>query len=122
MAKDQKTDGPNDTVSHPLTKPFSRRNFLTGTSAAGLAGATTPGAFTRAAADAVEDAIWSATRDTGTGYGLAVFDVDPGHEGGKTSITINHYHAPGADKVPTPTYELFETTVLSKHAKRGRHR
>ncbi len=81
---------------------------------------TTPGVFTRAAADAVEDAIWSATRDTGTGYGLAVFDVDPGREGGKTSITINYYHAPGADKVPTPNYELFETTVLSKHAKRHR--
>jgi hypothetical protein len=85
--------------------------------------ATTPGAFTRAPADAVEDAIWSATRDTGTGYGIAVFDLDPGHEGGgKTTITINYYHAPGADKVPTPNYELFETTVLSKHAKRRRHR
>jgi hypothetical protein len=82
--------------------------------------ATVPGAFTRAPADAVEDAIWSATRDTGTGYGIAVFDVDPGHEGGKTSITVNYYHAPGADKVPTPNYELFETTVLSKHVKRRR--
>jgi hypothetical protein len=80
---------------------------------------TTPGAFTRAPADAVEDAIWSATRDTGTGYGIAVFYVDPGHEGGKTSITIN-YDAPGADKVPTPNYELFETTVLTKHVKRRR--
>ena len=82
---------------------------------------TVPGAFTRAPADAVEDAIWSATRDTGTGYGLAVFDVDPGREGGKTSITINYYHAPGADKVPTPNYELFETTVLTKHVKRRKH-
>ena len=52
----------------------------------------------------------------------AVFDPSklPGHEGGKTSITINYYHAPGADKVPTPNYELFETTVLTKHAKRRR--
>ncbi len=82
---------------------------------------TTPGVFVRAAADAVEDAVWSATRDTGTGYGIAVFDVDPGREHGKTSITINYYHAPGADKVPTPDYELFETTVLSKHQKRRRH-
>jgi hypothetical protein len=81
---------------------------------------TTPGAFTRLPADAVEDAIWSAQRDTGTGYGIAVFDLDPGDEGGKTSITVNYYHAPGADKAPTPDYELFETIVLSKHQKRHR--
>jgi hypothetical protein len=81
----------------------------------------TAGTFTRLPADAVEDAIWSAQRDTGTGYGLAVFDVDPGHgDGDMTTITINYYHAPGADKAPTPTYELFETTVLSK--RRGRRR
>jgi hypothetical protein len=80
----------------------------------------TAGTFTRLPADALEDAIWSAQRDTGTGYGIAVFDLDPGDEGGKTSITINYYHAPGADKVPTPDYELFETTVLAKHRKRRR--
>jgi hypothetical protein len=82
---------------------------------------TTPGAFVRLPADALEDAIWSARRDTGTGYGIAVFDLDPGHDGGNTTITINYYHAPGADKVPTPDYELFETTVLTKTPKRGKH-
>jgi alkaline phosphatase D len=79
---------------------------------------TTAGAFTRAPADALEDAIWSAQRDTGTGYGIAVFDLDPGHDHGhdhgKTTITISYYHAPGADKVPTTDYELFETIVLAK--------
>jgi hypothetical protein len=80
---------------------------------------TTPGAFTRLPADAVEDAIWSAQRDTGTGYGIAVFDLDPGEPGGKTSITVNYYHAPGADKVPTPDYELFETVVLTKRRGHG---
>ena len=79
----------------------------------------TAGVFVRNAADALEDAVWSAQRDTGTGYGIAVFDVDPGELGGKTSITINYYHAPGADKVPTPDYELFETVVLAKHRRRG---
>jgi hypothetical protein len=82
---------------------------------------TTAGAFTRLPADALEDAIWSAQRDTGTGYGIAVFDLDPGDEGRKTSITVNYFHAPGADKTPTPDYELFETVVLSKHTKRHRH-
>ena len=75
---------------------------------------TAAGTFTRRGADAVEDAIWSAMRDTGTGYGIAVFDLDPGLPGGKTSITIRYFHAPGADKTPTPNYELFETIVLAK--------
>jgi hypothetical protein len=82
----------------------------------------TPGTFVRAPADATEDAIWSAQRDTGTGYGIAVFDVDPECGDGKTSITINYYHAPGADKVPTADYELFETVVLAKHRGHRRRR
>jgi hypothetical protein len=45
--------------------------------------------FARAGADAVEDAPWSAKRDSQTGYGIAVFDVDPGTaDGGRTSITV----------------------------------
>ena len=82
----------------------------------------TAGTFVRRPADAVEDAIWSAQRDTSTGYGIAVFDLDPGEEGRKTSITISYYHAPGADKTPTPDYELFETVVLAKHRHHRRHR
>jgi hypothetical protein len=75
---------------------------------------TTAGAFVRPVADAVEDAIWSAQRDTGTGYGIAVFDVEPGERGGRTSITMNYYHAPGADQAATANYELFETIVFEK--------
>jgi hypothetical protein len=90
----------------PQAKVFTKANRP-------IPGATA-GTFVRAGADAVEDAIWSAMRDTGTGYGIAVFDLDPGLPGGKTSITINYYHAPGADKVPNPNYELFETVVLAK--------
>jgi hypothetical protein len=78
----------------------------------------TPGTFVRHPADAVEDAIWSAQRDTGTGYGIGVFDLDPGLPGGRTSITIRYYHAPGADKAPNPNYELFETVVLAKQRRR----
>ncbi len=85
--------------------------------------AATAGTFVRQPADAVEDAIWSAQRDTGTGYGIAVFDLDPGNPdepGGKTTITMNYYHAPGADKTPTATYELFEKIVLAKACKGAR--
>jgi hypothetical protein len=84
---------------------------------------STPDVYARAAADAVEDAIWSAKRDTSTGYGIAVFDVYPDPEGfeGQTSITVTQYHAVGADPVnpatgakgaPTPDYTEFETFRL----------
>jgi purple acid phosphatase-like protein/calcineurin-like phosphoesterase family protein len=76
---------------------------------------TLAGTFVRRAADAVEDAIWSARRDTtGTGYGIAVFDLDPGPAGARTTITVSYYHAPGADKTPTADYELFEQIILAK--------
>jgi hypothetical protein len=77
-----------------------------------------PGIFTKLGADAPEDAVWSARRDTDTGYGVAVFDLDPGSPGGKTSITISYYHALGADRSATSDYELFETVLLAK-ARRG---
>ncbi len=73
-----------------------------------------PGTFVKAGADAREDAIWSARRDTETGYGIAVFDVSPAPAHGKTSITVRYYHAPGADRTPNPHYELFDTLVLAK--------
>jgi hypothetical protein len=82
-----------------------------------VAGATA-GTFVRPVADAVEDAIWSAQRDTGTGYGIAVFDCDPGEHGERTSITMSYYHAPGADKTPTAEYVLFESIVLEKKCRR----
>jgi Calcineurin-like phosphoesterase/Purple acid Phosphatase, N-terminal domain len=79
-----------------------------------------PGVFTKAPADAVEDAIWSARRDTATGYGVAVFDLDPGEPGGKTSITMRYYHAVGADRGPSADYELFDTVVLAKERRQER--
>jgi len=90
----------------PQAKVFTRPNRP-------IPGAKT-GTFVRLPADALEDAIWSARRDTGTGYGIAVFDLDPGEADGKTSLTIRYFRAPGADKLPTSNYELFETVVLSK--------
>jgi hypothetical protein len=96
-------------------KVFTRANRPVPTSA--------PDVFARAAADAVEDATWSAKRDTATGYGIAVFDVNPDPEGssGHTSITVTQYHAVGADPVnpatgakgaPTLDYTEFETFTL----------
>jgi hypothetical protein len=92
---------------------------------------TTPGAFVRVGAQATEDAIWSAKRDTDTGYGIAVFDVDPGSRAsGQTSITVTHYHALGADPVnpntgakgaPTADYTVFETFALVRPRSDCRH-
>ena len=63
----------------------------------------------------VEDAIWSAKRDTSTGYGVAVFDVHPGSKpGGPTTITVTHYHAVGAAGAPTANYTEFETFTLTR--------
>src|SRR5580698_3206620 len=90
----------------PQAKVITRRNRA-------IPGAIA-GTFVKPAADALEDAIWSARRDTDTGYGIAVFDLDPGADGAKTSISISYYHAVGADKAATPKYDLFETVVLAK--------
>jgi 3',5'-cyclic AMP phosphodiesterase CpdA len=104
--------GINPSTGLPQAKVITRANRP--------APGATAGTFTKSGADAVEDAIWSARRDTSTGYGIAVFDLDPGVPGGKTSITINYYHASGADRMPTSNYELFETLILEKDRRDGR--
>jgi hypothetical protein len=72
------------------------------------------GIFVKQGADALEDAIWSARRDTVTGYGIGVFDLDPHLPNGRTSITMRYFHAVGADGAPTSRYELFDSIVLLK--------
>jgi Purple acid Phosphatase, N-terminal domain/Calcineurin-like phosphoesterase len=89
-------------------------------------GATGPGG-------AVEPATWSARRDASPGYGIAIFDVDPGSEaGGQTSITVRYYHdfhqhrAAGPDPVspvagePDGDYAFFETFTLVRPRSDGR--
>jgi hypothetical protein len=73
---------------------------------------------------AVEGAAWSARRDTATGYGVAVFDVNPGAEAGaQTSITVRYYHAVDADPGaggPADDYALFDTFTLVRPRSDGR--
>ena len=88
-----------------------------------------PGVFSRPGADALEDATWSAMRDTATGYGIAVFDVHPGEvPGGMTSIMMRYFHAVGADPVnpctghsgaPTSRYTEFEIITLVRRRSDG---
>lgn len=82
----------------------------------------------RPTADPVRPAPWSARREIATGYGIAVFDVNPGTEaGGQTSIIVRYYHAAGADpavdpapSVPSGDYALFETFTLVRPRSDGR--
>ena len=71
--------------------------------------------------------------DPTTGYGIGVFDVDPGSvRGGETSISVSYYHAPGADPTnpntgatgtPNPNYSQFEQfTLVRPRSDRGRGR
>jgi Calcineurin-like phosphoesterase/Purple acid Phosphatase, N-terminal domain/TAT (twin-arginine translocation) pathway signal sequence len=81
-----------------------------------------PEIFVKHGADALEDATWSARRNTVTGYGIGVFDLDPGGANEPTTITMRYYHAPGADHAGTSDYQLFDTVVLAKErrdTKRG---
>jgi Purple acid Phosphatase, N-terminal domain len=88
------------------------------------------GAGPAGGANGGRDAAWSARRDSATGYGVAVFDVNPGAEaGGQTSITVSYYHAvdavpgPGADPGdgrPADDYALFDTVTLVRPRSDGR--
>jgi len=98
--------GANTNNGSPQAKVITRANRP-------VSGAD-PAFFFKHGADALEDAIWSARRDTLSGYGIAVFDLDPGIEGGKTAITMRYYHAVGADRAPSASYELFDTVQLVK--------
>jgi Purple acid Phosphatase, N-terminal domain/Calcineurin-like phosphoesterase len=86
--------------------------------------ATPDATATAAPADMTESAPWSARTDTASGYGVAVFDVNPGAEaGGQTSITVRYYHAVDADPaqgIPTDDYVLFETFTVVRPRSDGR--
>jgi hypothetical protein len=44
-----------------------------------------------------QDAAWTARRDTSSGHGIAVLDVDPGTEAdGQTAITVTYYRTTDA--------------------------
>jgi hypothetical protein len=72
----------------------------------------------KATATGSEIATWSAVRDPDATHpwGLATFDVDPGHRpGGQTTITINFFHTPAATvAAPYPAPVLFDSFTMSK--------
>ena len=71
--------------------------------------------------DAVEDAPWSAGRDPGDAYGYAIFDVDPGHRPGETTITFKWFQVPGATSGGTVTLPTapYETHIFGRKVPLG---
>jgi hypothetical protein len=71
---------------------------------------------TKPAPDSTEPATWSAKTDPGTTgpYGIALFQVTPGMQGGNTTMTVNYYHAPtqtsGSPAYVSTTYDTFVLT------------
>jgi hypothetical protein len=98
--------GSNPTSGVPQAKVITRANRPFQSPAAGV--------FTKHGADALEDAIWSARRDTVTAYGIGVFDLDPGRPHEPTTITVRYFHALDSDRSGTSDYRLFDTIVLAK--------
>jgi Purple acid Phosphatase, N-terminal domain/Calcineurin-like phosphoesterase len=70
-------------------------------------------AGTKQVADASEPAAWSAKTDTTDSYGIAYFSVDPGAQGGNTTITVTYYHAP-TQTSGTPNYSEYESFQLTR--------
>jgi alkaline phosphatase D len=109
------TNGPSnvygtDTAdSMRQAKVITERNAITGSQPLG---------FHRNAADSIEDAPWSAAINAGDAYGYAIFDVDPGHRPGDTTITMQYFAIPavsnesgsardGTTTLPTTPFETF---------------
>jgi Purple acid Phosphatase, N-terminal domain/Calcineurin-like phosphoesterase len=117
------TNGPTNTYGEdtadglPQAKVITQRNAITGSEAAG---------FTRNAADSVEDAPWSASRNVTDAYGYAIFDVDPGRGRGQTTITLQYFAIPavsneagtahdGTTTLPSAPVETFVFGRKVKH-------
>jgi hypothetical protein len=73
---------------------------------------------TKPAADATEPAGWSAKTDGNDAYGIAYFEVDPGVQGGDTTITVTYYHAGtqtnSGTNSPGPSYVELESFTLTR--------
>jgi Purple acid Phosphatase, N-terminal domain/Calcineurin-like phosphoesterase len=118
------TNGPSNVYGEdtadgqPQAKVITERNAITGSEAAG---------FTRNAADSVEDAPWSAAINETDAYGYAIFDVDPGHRRGETTITMQYFAIPAVsneagsahDGTTTLPSAPVETFVFGRTVKHG---
>ena len=54
-----------------------------------------------------EEPVWSAVTDTAQAYGFGAFEVDPGEEGGTTSIAVTYHRTANAAGQPATPYDRF---------------
>lgn len=54
-----------------------------------------------------EEPVWSAVTDTAQAYGFGAFEVDPGEEGGTTSIAVTYYRTASSAGQPASAYDTF---------------
>jgi hypothetical protein len=64
-----------------------------------------------------EPGDWSANRDLEHPYGFCVFDLDPGHRGGTTSITVTYY----ATTAGSADYSQVVDSFTPSRPRRDRH-
>ena len=96
--------GGTSTPSNTLFFPQPRCRVLTGV------GPFDPAIRRKAPIYVVEEAPWSAFRDSQNPYGFVAFDVDPGPPGGKTSIKATHYAVDG----PYGAIKVVEQFTLTR--------
>ena len=114
--------GTDTSAGLPQAKVITERNAITGSEASG---------FRKNGADSIEDAPWSAATNAGDAYGYAIFDVDPGHRPGETTITMQYFAVPAVSNVAGSAHDgtttlpttPFETLVFGPGlAERDRRR
>ena len=98
------TDAADD---EPQAKVITERNAISGSQATG---------FTRNSADSIEDAPWSAAINPTDAYGYSIFDVDPGHRPGETTITLQYFAIPAVSNEAGSAHD--GTTTLPTTADR----
>ena len=96
--------GGTSTPSNTLFFPQPRCRVLSGV------GPFEPALRRKAPIYVVEEAPWSAFRDSENPYGFVAFDVDPGSPGGKTSIKATHYAVDG----PYGAIKVVEEFTLTR--------
>ncbi|HEX3426193.1 MAG TPA: fibronectin type III domain-containing protein [Acidimicrobiales bacterium] len=99
----------------PQAKVITQRNQIYPTVSAGV---TT---WNKNGADSVEDAPWSAQRDTKFPYGFATFQVVPSATPGQTQVVMTYYHTTAPANAPSsytgtvPAYTEYEQVVFGRN-------
>jgi hypothetical protein len=99
----------------PQAKVITTRNLIYPVVTSGVT------SWTKNGADSVEDAPWSAQRDTQFPYGFATFQVVPSAAVGQTQVVMTYYHTTAPANAPSsytgavPPYAEYEQVVFGRN-------